>query len=147
MGAGQHRSLGSHGRNIPWAVDRFEPVDEDLYTRSLSRHRRPDEPQHGAGDDRSDAGHSLIHNPGLLLSYRVQPMTFYLSATAFALFIAALLVTVFVEVPTVQEIVTWTVPTLPGNWQQLRDRWSKFHVVRVIAGFLSLILLVAAAIF
>jgi uncharacterized membrane protein len=85
--------------------------------------------------------------PVLLLSYRVQPLTFYLSATAFVLFIVALLVTVFVEVPIVQEIVIWTVPTLPGNWQQLRDRWTKFHVVRVMAGFLSLILLVVAAIF
>lgn len=85
--------------------------------------------------------------PILLLSYREQALTFYLSATAFVLFIVALFVTVFVEVPIVQEIVTWTVPTLPGNWQELRDRWMKFHVLRVVVGLASLVLLLVAAIF
>jgi uncharacterized membrane protein len=85
--------------------------------------------------------------PVLFLSYREQPLTFYLSATAFALFIVALLVTVLVEVPIVEEIVTWTVSTLPANWQQLRDRWTRFHIIRVIAGLASLVLLVVGAIF
>lgn len=85
--------------------------------------------------------------PVLLLSYSKQLLTFYLSATAFVLFIVALLVTVFVEVPIVQEIVTWTVPTLPDNWQELRDRWMKFHVLRVLAGLASLVLLLVATIF
>ncbi len=44
--------------------------------------------------------------PVLLLSYHERPLTFYLGATAFALFIVALLVTVLVEVPIVEEIVT-----------------------------------------
>ena len=85
--------------------------------------------------------------PVLLLSYHEQPKTFYLSVTAFVLFIVALLVTVWVEVPIVQQIVTWTTPALPDNWQQLRDRWMKFHVLRVVAGLASLVLLVVAAIF
>jgi uncharacterized membrane protein len=85
--------------------------------------------------------------PVLLLSYRERSMVFYLSATAFALFVVALLVTVVVEVPIVQQIVTWKVSTLPENWRQLRDRWMKFHIIRVIAGLASLILLVVAAIF
>lgn len=83
----------------------------------------------------------------LLLSYRVQPLTFYLSATAFMFFIMALLVMVFVEIPIVQKIVTWTVPTLPGNWHELRDRWMKFHALRVVAGLASLVLLLVAVIF
>ncbi len=83
--------------------------------------------------------------PVLLISYH-QP-TFWLNAAAFLLFIVALLVTVFIEVPIVEKIVTWTIPTLPANWQQLRDRWMRFHVVRVIAGLTSLVLLVVAAIF
>jgi uncharacterized membrane protein len=85
--------------------------------------------------------------PVLLLSYHERPLTFYLDATAFALFIVALLVTVVVEVPIVEEIVTWTVSTLPSNWQQLRDRWTRFHIIRVIAGLASFVLLVAGAIF
>ena len=85
--------------------------------------------------------------PVILLSYRQRPMVFYLSTAALLLFLIALLVTVVVEVPIVQEIVTWTPSTLPENWQKLRDRWMRFHVLRVIAGMASLIFLVVAAIF
>jgi hypothetical protein len=73
--------------------------------------------------------------------------TFYLSLTAFALFVVALLVTIFVEVPIVQQIETWTVSTLPANWSQLRDRWGAFHIVRIAAGFLGLLLLLTGTIF
>ena len=85
--------------------------------------------------------------PVLFLSYREQPRTFYLNAIAFALFIIALLVTVVVEVPIVEEIVTWTASSLPENWQQVRDRWLKFHIIRVIAGVTSVVLLVVGAVF
>jgi uncharacterized membrane protein len=85
--------------------------------------------------------------PVLLLSYHERPQIFYLNVAAFALFVIALLLTVFVEVPIVVEIVSWTISTLPANWQQLRDRWTKFHVIRVIAGLASLVLLVMGAIF
>ena len=85
--------------------------------------------------------------PVLLSSYRQLQMVFYLNAVALLLFLIALLVTVVIEVPIVQQIVTWTPSTLPGNWQQLRDRWMRFHVVRVIAGIASLIFLLVAAIF
>ena len=85
--------------------------------------------------------------PVMLLSYRQRPMVFYLSTVALLLFLIALLVTVVVEVPIVQQIVTWTASTLPENWQQLRDRWMRFHVLRVIAGMASLVFLVVAAIF
>lgn len=85
--------------------------------------------------------------PLLLLSYHQQPMVFYLSSAALLLFLIALLVTVVVEVPIVQQIVTWTPSTLPGNWRQLRDRWMKFHLIRVFAGVASLILLLVAALF
>ena len=85
--------------------------------------------------------------PVILLSYRQRPMVFYLSTVALLLFLIALLVTVVIEVPIVQQIVTWTPSTLPKNWQQLRDRWMKFHVLRVIAGIASLIFLLVGAIF
>jgi uncharacterized membrane protein len=85
--------------------------------------------------------------PLLLFSYHQQPMVFYLSAAALLFFLVALLVTVLIEVPIVQQIVTWTPSTLPENWQQLRDRWMRFHVIRVIAGIASLIFLLVAALF
>jgi anthrone oxygenase-like protein len=85
--------------------------------------------------------------PVLFFSYNAQPMTFYLTLAGFALFVVALLVTVIVEVPIVKQIVTWTVGTLPDDWQQVRDRWGAFHIVRVGAGMAGLVLLVAGAIF
>jgi uncharacterized membrane protein len=85
--------------------------------------------------------------PVLLMSYHDYPRIFYLDAAALGLFIIALIVTVFVEVPIVEEIAKWTVATLPGNWQELRDRWMRFHVIRVVAGLGSVVLLVIAAIF
>jgi uncharacterized membrane protein len=85
--------------------------------------------------------------PVLVMSYNEHPAAFYLTLAAFALLIVALLVTVLVEVPIVQQIVTWTPSTLPDNWQRLRDRWGRFHIIRIIAGVFGLILLVVAAIF
>jgi hypothetical protein len=46
----------------------------------------------------------------------------------------------------VEQIVTWTVATLPGNWDQLRDRWQAFHVIRVVASVAGLVLLLIGAI-
>ncbi|MDP9049698.1 MAG: DUF1772 domain-containing protein [Acidobacteriota bacterium] len=85
--------------------------------------------------------------PVLLLSYRGLPRVFYLNAIAFVLLLAALAVTLIVEVPIVKQVVTWTISTLPANWQRLRDRWSSFHVIRVAAGLVSFVLLLTAAIF
>ena len=84
--------------------------------------------------------------PVLFFSWNTRSQTFYLTLAAFALFIAALFVTVAIEVPIVKQIVTWTPATLPDNWQQLRDRWGAFHIIRVVAGIGGLALLVAAAI-
>jgi uncharacterized membrane protein len=85
--------------------------------------------------------------PVMLFSYRQQPMVFYFSAVALLFFLIALLVTVIVEVPIVQQIASWTPSTMPANWQQLRDRWMRFHVLRVVAGMASLVSLLVAAIF
>lgn len=53
--------------------------------------------------------------PVLFLSFDEGPRTFYLTLAGFALFLAALLVTIIVEVPIVKQIETWRVSTLPGN--------------------------------
>ena len=85
--------------------------------------------------------------PVLLLSYGGWPVTFYLNLAGLGFFVAALLVTVLIEVPIVKQITRWTVATLPSNWTQLRDRWSSFHVLRVVAGIGGVALLAAGAIF
>jgi uncharacterized membrane protein len=85
--------------------------------------------------------------PVLFFAFNKRPRTFYLTLAGFGLFVVASLVTILVEVPIVKQIVTWTAMTLPGNWQQLRDRWGAFHVIRVAASIGGLALLVGGAIF
>ncbi|MGB7025414.1 MAG: DUF1772 domain-containing protein [Candidatus Acidiferrales bacterium] len=85
--------------------------------------------------------------PVLVISFHECPLTFCLTLAGFALFIVALLVTLIVEVPIDNRIKTWTVTALPDNWQQLRDRWEIFHVVRTAASVAGLLLLLIGAIF
>jgi uncharacterized membrane protein len=84
--------------------------------------------------------------PVLLLSYRGRPGTFYLTLAGLGCFLVALLVTLLVEVPIVNLIRAWTPTTLPSNWKQLRERWVSFHVIRVVAAFVGLALLVGGAV-
>jgi uncharacterized membrane protein len=85
--------------------------------------------------------------PVLYLTFGSHPKLFYLTLVGLFLFVATLLVTVLVEVPIVKQIVTWTTPTLPDNWRQLRDRWGAFHFARMIPSFAGLVLVFIAAIF
>ena len=85
--------------------------------------------------------------PILLLSYRERPGTFYLTLMGLVLFVVTLLVTLLVEVPIVAQITTWTVSTLPDNWQQLRDRWGAFHLARIVPSVVGLVLLLVAAVY
>jgi uncharacterized membrane protein len=79
--------------------------------------------------------------PVLFLSYGSRPTAFYLTLTALALFAVTLIVTVAIEVPVVEQIVSWTPGELPENWQQLRDRWGAFHLARIIPSLAGLFLL------
>jgi uncharacterized membrane protein len=85
--------------------------------------------------------------PVLVLSYHDQSLTFCFTLAGLVLFLLALVVTVAIEVPLVKQIITWTETTLPEDWQQLRDRWGKFHGVRVLAGITGLIFFVAGILF
>jgi uncharacterized membrane protein len=75
----------------------------------------------------------------LIASYPSHPTLFYFTFLGFIFFLIALIVTITIEVPIVKQIVSWADTSLPTNWQQLRDRWLKFHLVRVIAGIVGLI--------
>ena len=58
-----------------------------------------------------------------------------------------LAVTVGIEVPIVQQIVTWTASGMPENWRQLRDRWVHFHLYRIVPAALGLVLLAVGVVF
>jgi len=47
------------------------------------------------------------------------------------LFLIALLV--LVEAPIMEKIAAWTVSSLPPDWEQMRDRWKRSHLLRVFS--------------
>lgn len=59
----------------------------------------------------------------------------WLALAALLLMIAVLGITLAVEVPIDNLIASWTVPTLPADWQEIRAKWAAFHTLRA---FLSL---------
>jgi uncharacterized membrane protein len=60
---------------------------------------------------------------------------FWWMAAGFGLMVAALVVTLAVEVPIDNRIQAWTVATLPADWRSIQSRWELWHTVRT---FLSI---------
>lgn len=83
--------------------------------------------------------------PLLIDSHGVSPTAFRLNLAALLLSILSAVVAVTLEVPIVNEIVTWTPSFIPKNWELRRDRWITVHTVRNAAGIASLLSLVLAA--
>jgi hypothetical protein len=83
--------------------------------------------------------------PVLFLLYRRRSRALYPTLAGFALFVIALVVTLIVEVPIDNQIEAWTLTTLPANWEQLRDRWELFHMIRTWVSVIGLALLIVGA--
>jgi hypothetical protein len=64
--------------------------------------------------------------------------------SAAACFIAAGLITRFLNQPINAIVMTWSADAPPANWMQLRDDWWRGHVLRMVAGIGGLSLLIAA---
>ena len=71
----------------------------------------------------------------LVQSWKIKSIYFYGILVTLILFIAALLITLGVEVPIDNQIKTWTLATIPADWESIRDRWETFHAMRT---FISL---------
>jgi uncharacterized membrane protein len=82
--------------------------------------------------------------PVALLTFGT-PISFVLEIVGVLLFVLALIVTAAIEVPIVKQIRDWTASAMPANWEQLRDRWVSFHLLRVIPGIVGVAVLIAAA--
>jgi uncharacterized membrane protein len=96
-------------------------------------------------------GHQMIANLGLpmaillplaLLSALVtlallwpggRAGAFWWLAAGFGLMVAALVITLAVEVPIDHQIQDWTVATLPGDWRSIQSRWELWHTIRSFA--------------
>jgi uncharacterized membrane protein len=59
-------------------------------------------------------------------------------------FLAAGLITRFLNQPINAIVMTWNTDSPPANWTEMRDRWWRWHVLRLIAGLGGLSLLIAA---
>jgi uncharacterized membrane protein len=108
-----------------------------------------------------DVGHQMIRNLGgpmavllplALLSALVtlallwpggRAAAFWWLLAGFLLMVAALVITLAVEVPIDNQIETWAVATLPGDWRSIQSRWELFHTIRT---FLSIAAVVAVTI-
>jgi uncharacterized membrane protein len=63
---------------------------------------------------------------------------------ALACFIAAGLITRFLNQPINAIVMTWSAQAPPADWTQLRDDWWHWHIVRTVSGIVGLCLLIAA---
>ena len=105
-------------------------------------------------------GHEMIRNLGvpmavllplallsalitLALLWGRREAPFWWLLVGFLLMVAALVVTLAVEVPIDNRIEAWTAATLPGDWRSIQSRWELFHTIRT---FLSIAAVVAATI-
>lgn len=59
-------------------------------------------------------------------------------------FVAAGLVTRFLNQPINAAVITWSADAPPTNWIELRDEWWRWHMVRTVLGIGGLSLLIAA---
>jgi uncharacterized membrane protein len=106
-------------------------------------------------------GHQMIHNLGPLMAMLLpvallsalvtlillwqggcRPAFWWLAA-GFLLLVAALVITLAVEVPIDNQIQDWTAATLPGDWRSIQSRWELWHTIRT---FTSIAAVVAATI-
>jgi uncharacterized membrane protein len=64
---------------------------------------------------------------------------FWWTAAGFALMVAALVITLAVEVPIDDQIQAWTAATLPGDWRSIQSRWELWHTVRTFTSIAALV--------
>jgi uncharacterized membrane protein len=62
---------------------------------------------------------------------------FLLYPCSILLAISALLITVLIEVPMNNKIITWTTDSAPLNWKDIRKRWQFYNDIRTLTSLLS----------
>jgi len=66
----------------------------------------------------------------LLMAGRKKKAHFFWLLSTLILFAAALVITLFIEVPIDNEMKTWKPDNMPTDWQAIRDRWQFYHTDR-----------------
>jgi uncharacterized membrane protein len=92
---------------------------------------------------------TIIGNLGLLsailavaLSWRDRPSVYFL-AMALPLLAASVLITLRINVPINDQIMTWNANAPPEGWMQLRDKWWTWHKIRAVALLAAFVLVLA----
>jgi uncharacterized membrane protein len=109
-------------------------------------------------------GHEMIRNLGVpmaillplallsavitlaLLWPRRREAAFWWLLAGFLLMVAALVITLAVEVPIDNRIEGWTVATLPGDWRSIQSRWELFHTIRTLVSIAAVVAVTIAAV-
>ena len=110
-----------------------------------------------------EVGHTMIANlggpmslliPVTILSVLVLVVVLYrrhersasgLAAGALALLVVSTVITLTVNVPIDGQIAGWTVGSLPGDWERIRNRWEFYHGLRTALTLLGAGCLFASA--
>jgi hypothetical protein len=82
----------------------------------------------------------------LVLLWPARTAAFWWLAAGFALMVAALVITLAVEVPIDNQIETWTAATLPGDWRSIRSRWELWHTIRTFASIAAVVAATVSAV-
>jgi uncharacterized membrane protein len=75
---------------------------------------------------------------------RVNIMRFRLLTAAIVCFVATGLITRFLNQPINAIVTTWSASSPPSDWTGLRDKWWRWHLIRLATGLVGLSLLIAA---
>ncbi|MDJ1480901.1 DUF1772 domain-containing protein [Cytophagaceae bacterium YF14B1] len=67
---------------------------------------------------------------------------FYVMVASLICILITLIVTLTTELPIVNKIREYTIETLPANWEAIRDKWVRFHALRVFPAILSFALFI-----
>lgn len=87
---------------------------------------------------------AIVFTGILAWSAKGTTLPFRLYIVAMAAMITAALVTRFGNQPINATVMTWTAGDMPSGWEELRDTWWRWHLLRVTAIMAALATLVAA---
>ena len=87
---------------------------------------------------------TLLLTAGLAALSRNRPGVLLLYGAALVAIAIAGAVTRFGNQPINEQIMGWTITTLPADWAAIRDKWLDLNLVRVASSFVGEALLIAA---
>jgi len=79
-------------------------------------------------------------------SVRNNTRSLYMLTISILFLIFSALVTRFGNQPLNAIVITWSLDNIPDSWEQIRDQWWRFHVLRTISTLISFTLIACVGI-